>query len=173
MRGRSTRPNRSSPCARSGSPYPCPPHRQTGHRAHGAPGAYWCQPDRCSRSARRRPACGADKPATPGSSTPSSCPPGCSAGHAAPRSRSARRSRSTIVSGSRGGGPQCLLFLHCWPSGFDCNAAGQAQCRVRRGSSLRQTHAPEPAPRSRVDQTSCRKDQQPSRLQAAKNQASW
>jgi hypothetical protein len=29
------------------------------------------------------------------------------------------------------------------------------------------------APRSRSDQTSCRKDQQPSRLQTAKNQASW
>ena len=42
-------------------------------RAHGAPGACWCQPDRCSRSARRRPACAADKPAAPCSSTPSSC----------------------------------------------------------------------------------------------------
>jgi hypothetical protein len=35
-----------------------------------------------------------------------------------------------------------------------------------------QLNAPERAPRSRADQTSCRKDQQPSRLQAAKNRAS-
>jgi hypothetical protein len=34
---------------------------------------------------------------------------------AAPRSRSARRSRSATASGSRGGGPQCLLFLYCRP----------------------------------------------------------
>src|SRR6202790_5375008 len=31
----------------------------------------------------------------------------------------------------------------------------------------------EPAPRSRSGRTNCRKDQQPYRLQAAKNQASW
>jgi hypothetical protein len=35
------------------------------------------------------------------------------------------------------------------------------------------TRVPEPAPRSRSDQARCRKDQQPSRLEAAKNQASW
>src|ERR1700681_1305642 len=34
-------------------------------------------------------------------------------------------------------------------------------------------NAIEPAPRSRSGRTNCRKDQQPYRLQAAKNQASW
>src|SRR5579883_464376 len=32
---------------------PCPWRRQTGRRAPGAPGACWCRPDRCWRSARR------------------------------------------------------------------------------------------------------------------------
>ena len=59
----------------------------------------------CPRSARRRPACAADKPAAPGSSTPSSCHRRCSAWRAAPRSRSGRTCRSATASGCRGGGP--------------------------------------------------------------------
>ena len=68
------RPSRSSPCARPGSPCPCRPRRRTAPPSPGAPGGYWCRPGRCRRSARRQPAYGADRPAVPNSSTPSSCP---------------------------------------------------------------------------------------------------
>ncbi len=87
---------------------PDPAHRVLADRAAEQGGERAAHPARvgagkiaCRRSARRRRACGADKPAAPGSSTPSSCRRGCSAGRAAPRSRSARRSRSASASGCR------------------------------------------------------------------------
>ena len=51
--GLSTRPSRSSPCARPGSPHPCRSRRRTGRRARGAPGGCWCRQDRLPRSAHR------------------------------------------------------------------------------------------------------------------------
>jgi hypothetical protein len=48
-----------SPCARSGSPCPCLPFRQTRPRAPDAPAWYWCRLNSCLRSVRRRQACGA------------------------------------------------------------------------------------------------------------------
>ena len=122
--GCSTHPNRSSPCAKPGSPCPCPQRRQTGRLAHAAPGACWCQPDSCPRSARRRPACGAGKPASPGSSESVFL----SARHSVRRMAPvyldhARRCPSATVSRSWSIGPQCL-YLPSLPAhlAFDYNA---------------------------------------------------
>jgi hypothetical protein len=52
-----------------------------------------------------------------------------------------------------------------------CSRTGQRWART--GPMAGVTVTRYDAPRSRSDQTSCQKDQQSSRLQAAKNQASW
>ena len=71
--GRSKPPSRPSPSATLGSPCPCRPHRRTAPRVLGGPGACWCRRGTYLQSARRRPACGADRSAVSCSSTPSSC----------------------------------------------------------------------------------------------------
>src|SRR4030088_3143320 len=68
------------------------------------PGACWCQRGTYLQSARRRPTCGADRPAVSCSSTPSSCRPGRRAGAAEPRFRSARRPPSANVNDGHAGG---------------------------------------------------------------------
>jgi hypothetical protein len=78
--GRSRPPSRPSPSATLGSPCPCRPHRRTAPRVLGGPGACWCRRGTYLQSARRLPACGADRPAVSCSSTPSSCRPGRRAG---------------------------------------------------------------------------------------------
>ena len=65
-----------------------------------------------------RPGCGADKPATPRSSTPSSCPPRCSVGHAAPQSRSARTCPDSDRDPVPWRWPAMPLFLLARSSGF-------------------------------------------------------
>jgi hypothetical protein len=94
--------NRSSPCARPGAPCPCRPRRRTGHRSRGAHGACWCRQDISRRSAHRL-ACGADRPAAPGSSTRWSCRRGRQAGRAAPRSPLYRMSAAASVTAGHGG----------------------------------------------------------------------
>jgi hypothetical protein len=59
--GRSARPNRSSPCA-----------RRTGPPALGAPGAYWSRQVGAGYDRVGRQGAGADRPAMPSFSTPSS-----------------------------------------------------------------------------------------------------
>ena len=83
-------------------PCPCPLHPQTGHRAHGAPGACWCQRGRCSQSARQQQVCAADRPAAPCSSTPSSCRRGCLASRAAPQAPPGRSFPAATATDGRG-----------------------------------------------------------------------
>ena len=67
------------------APCPCQPYRRTKPPARDAPAWYWSLPDSCSRSALRRHACAADRPAALGSTIPPSYPAAWSAGRAAPR----------------------------------------------------------------------------------------
>jgi hypothetical protein len=145
------------------------------HPSRMSRGAYWCRKDSSRRSARRPPACGADRPATPGSSTRLSCRPAYPAAREAPRSSAGRTFPTAFATGGRGGDrwrPRLPPNRRstAWPGGHSARARAPRRARLR--AWLAGIRGLDPEGLLQLDRTSCRKGGPQLRFPTAAAQAS-
>jgi hypothetical protein len=146
--------------------------RRTTPPARDAPALHWCRRDRCSDQrvgGKRAPLIGPQRLALP-FRRPALGPgqPGARHRNLDRPERACQRSRAAAVAVARNPGPS---FIAGHPASFEARPC-QHSVELVAKQLFNKIGAIEPEPRSRSGQTNCRKDQQPYRLQAAKNQAS-